>query len=251
MNNYGSYSVETGEFPSAHDSEEVPLRSNREDSNPGSIFEGSSKETRPRVRIPLLVGIVLWIMVMLFELSPILFFVSESDTMSLESNSTDTGLMDDDDFEHFLPNSSVYLGVYNTRPCSFEECISSPCRDAKSTPFDCLALKHNKSIRGGCGRSPWRSDTCFDQCNAIGCDVLLQYESEKKKTTSRDTDCDVECPKFWCSQDRLCGDGSIPYQCIAGRSKFGCSVDKYEWTLRSTESECSSCCKTTSCDNET
>lgn len=254
MNGYGSYSLETEQ--SANDSDEFRLPRTREDSTHESFFEVPSKTTPRRIRTPLVVGIALWVMVMLFELSPILMLIS---TSGIETNSTDsdaTGDVDtnDDDLAHFLSRSSVYMGVYNTRPCSFEECISSPCRNAASTPFVCLGLAHDQRIPGGCGRTPYHPETCSDQCNAIGCGPLLEHhrqqqQKNKRTTTRRETniDCDVACPRLWCSKDRLCGDDRLPYQCTSGRARYGCSANKFEWTLRSTDAECSSCCKTTSC----
>jgi hypothetical protein len=99
---------------------------------------------------------------------------------------------------------------------------------------------------------------CSDQCDAINCDKLLvhyhaqqqqQHSSPQQESTATATpkDCDVECPTHWCHRHRLCGDMTVPYQCTSGDWMYGCSADKYEFTIRSGADECSSCCNTNLC----
>lgn len=40
---------------------------------------------------------------------------------------------------------------------------------------------------------------------------------------------------------------TVPYQCTSGDWMYGCSADKYEFTIRSGADECSSCCNTNMC----
>ena len=240
--------AETGtQLVCTYNSEAVPVR-NLHYSKPES--ERPSPLSRRRIAIPVAVGLALWMVVLLFELSPIfiLMSVSDSETTRFAPNSTIDS--DDDDFSDALRSPS-YLGVYRTRTCSLEECLSSPCRDAASAHFVCLSLTHNQQVRGGCGSTPWRPEVCRDQCNAIVCEHLLGFYEQEKRLAAAPlhSDCDVECPKHWCRQQRLCGDDSDPYQCTEGESKYGCSADKFKWTLRSTDDVCSSCCKATSCDD--
>ena len=226
--------------------------------------ERSATRNQPRrIQASLLVGLALWLVIMTAELSPFLFMIATGgykDEVNIESASLakkDAADDDDDDALHALwgSTSTAYNGVYRIRQCSLNECLSSPCNhDAESTPFVCLALKHNESVRGGCGARPWKPEICSEQCDAVGCARLLGRQHVPKKeanTTNKKDGCDVECSKLWCKRNRLCGDGeNAPYQCTAGLSMYGCSADKFEWTLRSTETECSSCCKTTSCSDD-
>jgi len=249
----------------ACNSNDVALRSDPEDSNPGTTTqlvcvydseavpvrnleytdlesEGFSKIVPRRIRIPSVVRIALWMAFLLLELSPILILSTSSYADTILSDPNSTISTDDDDFADAL------RGVYIERACSFEECLSSPCRDASSTPFVCLALKHNQKVRGGCGETPWRPEVCLEQCNAIGCGHELQrVDEERSAKPLGDVDCDVACPEHWCRHHRLCGNENHAYQCTDGGAKYGCSADKFRWTLRSNDSECSSCCKTTTC----
>ena len=266
-NIYGSCQTEKGPLNTVstkmNGTEDVALlRKNNETTPSASMSTRKSKG----IQTSILVGMALWLAVMAVELSPFLFMVSTRHHQSDESDESDDAASaegvdknahnndeNDDDALHALWGSTAYLGVFNIRQCSLDQCISSPCRDAPSAPFVCLALKHNPSVRGGCGSMPWTRETCSDQCDVTGCTRLLAKYNAKPKTkrnaNTKPKDCDVECPKHWCHRNHLCGDNSAPYQCTAGGSMYGCSSDKFEWTLRSTETECSSCCKTSSCDN--
>ena len=255
MENYGSLAGKEQIVDwDANGTEELALlKSNHEITNSESSSEEASKKSKG-FRVSLLMGVGLWLVLMAAELSPFLFLVGESQQSVSASD-------DDDDSLSALWGSSIISSVYNVRRCSVEECLASPCQDSSSTPFVCLALKHNKKVRGGCGQSPWAFDICSDQCDTTGCSILLErYESSVaaaakggnrprlRVDANNQDDCDVECPRQWCRKNRLCGDDeNAPYQCTSGLSVYGCSSDKFEWTLRSSEAECSSCCKTTSC----
>ena len=252
MDDYGSFQNQTG-IPTAisvYGAEDVALLRKKETTNSESSLENNSRTgTSRRISMSLLAGMALWFVVMAAELSPFLFLVTTDEYQSAgaSTNNDDEYDDDDDDTLHAMWGSTAY----NIRMCSVEECLSSPCQDSQSAPFVCLALKHNENIRGGCGRTPWAFEICSDQCNASGCPHLLERSDAVSESTHHiraKEDCDTECPRDWCRRHRLCGDGeNAPYQCTAGLSKFGCSSDKFEWTIRSTEEECSSCCKTTSC----
>jgi hypothetical protein len=261
--NYGSCQneIETGlhnndsnNMSAANGTEDLALLRNHHEMTNSESFKTSERTTTStrnprRIQTSLLVGLAIWLVVMTAELSPFLFMIATGGYEDIGSTSlaTDAG-DDDDDALHALWGSTAYHGVYNIRECSLNECLSSPCHDAPSTPFVCLALKHNEQVRGGCGARPWTPEICSNQCDAVGCARLLERQHIPKERAAK-KDCDVECPKQWCKRNRLCGDESSPYQCTTGLSMYGCSSDRFEWTLRSTETECSSCCKTTSCDD--
>lgn len=248
MDNYGSLQVET-------DTKDLSLLRDHDSTNSESSA-GKTSTGKPRgIRSSLLVVMGLWLVVMAVELSPFVFMVSTRQYQTFDStdvvddDDNNNSYDNDDDALHALWASTASLGIYNVRHCSVEQCLLSPCQNAKSAPFACLALKQNEYIRGGCGSTPWTRGICSEQCNASECDRLLKHAEKLSSRNSLETkDCDVECPKHWCRRNRLCGDEDASYQCTAGLSMYGCSSDKFEWTLRSTETDCSSCCKTTSCD---
>lgn len=253
MDDYGSFRSETRAVRT-YATEDVALLRNNEMANSESSSDGDSNTgVSRRIRMSLLAGMALWLVVMAAELSPFLFLVSTDEYQSAGGSKDIDDEYDDDDDDalHALWGSTVY----NIRMCSVEECLSSPCLNSSSTPFVCLALKRNEKIRGGCGRTPWAFDICSDQCNTAGCPHILGLVDAASSPLSTHNlrakeDCDTECPVEWCRKKRLCGDGdNAPYQCTSGLSVFGCSADKFEWTIRSSEEECSSCCKTTSCND--
>lgn len=233
--------------------EEGPLLMSTSEESTSSM-EGRLSGSPGKIRIPLLVGMGLWLVAMAIELSPFIFMVTtnayQNDPTNLrgDANSDDSS-DDNDDAYHALWKAVAYSGVYDIRPCSFEECASSPCTDALNAPFACLALRHSLGDRGGCGGTPWRRHICADQCDATGC--ALWKEKVATNSAKRDVasveHCDVDCPAQWCRQNRQCGDKNAAYQCTSGLSIYGCSSDRFRWTVRSTETDCSSCCKTTSC----
>jgi hypothetical protein len=133
--------------------------------------------------------------------------------------------------------STAFLGsAKSTAPaCTFHECYASNC-NAKVAPYTCLF--HNGGPHGGCSPVPWTPETCTQQCDLSNCDSL--------EISNEVPDCDVECDKDWCDMGRLCGP-EVPYQCSIGSSAFGCSADKYTWTLKTASTSCSSCCNINTC----
>lgn len=217
-----------------------------------------------RLKIPMIVALSLWLVVITVELSPFLLIVGDKEQSSLrgsfqddDDDGDDNVQKDDDDdsFEVLLGSASFAEIVFGIRPCSMEECASSPCDNTEHTRFPCLSLRHNAKIRGGCGATPWTDEICADQCDASGCARLLQKPitaatwnaSNSNNSNNKVDHCNVKCPKQWCERRRLCGTETTSYQCMVGVSIYGCSADKYEWTVRSNESDCSACCNTTSC----
>ena len=124
-----------------------------------------------------------------------------------------------------------------SRACTFDECFASSC-DKELAPFTCLL--HNGGPHGGCSATPWTLETCDDGCDLGGCDDLDIPDDAD--------DCDVECTEEFCDQQqqRLCGP-EVPFQCTSGSSTFGCSRDKYLWTLRVAKTSCGSCCNVMYC----
>jgi hypothetical protein len=269
------------------------------------------------IRFPILIGIIMWVVCMTAEFSPIIMIASRFDN---DNNSNDyhqdgkrNGVYsnkneNDDDYDNYdivretqknakhemmgfsssssssssSSKSSTNTNInsnsnsnYVIHSCTIEECTSSPCgggedaapaaAETTATPFDCLALRYNANVRGGCGGTPWTNDICAVQCDATNCIELLKEASSTSSSSSSSTstastatdtititeDCDVDCPLEWCEKKMLCGGGAsvnnASYQCTGGSSIYGCSPDKYQWTVRSSISDCSSCCKTTTC----
>jgi len=229
----------------------------------GDGKSGASTAAR-RLKIPMIVALSLWLVVITVELSPLLLIVGDDteqsslgggfqddDTDNGNDNDNDNEQKDDDDdrFKVLLGSASFAEIVFGIRPCSIEECASSPCDNTEHTRFSCLSLQHNTRVRGGCGATPWTNQICADQCDASGCARLLQtpITAANSNGSNKVDHCNVKCPKQWCERRRLCGTETVSYQCMVGASMYGCSADKYEWTVRSNESDCSACCNTTSC----
>jgi hypothetical protein len=266
---------------------------------------GSNSSTRRCcfIKFPILIGMIMWVVCMTAEFSPIIMIASRFDYdnnnndyhhhggkrngMHNNKNENDDGYDNYDivretqkiakhEMMGFSSSSSISSTNTNSnyviRSCTIEECTSSPCgggeddaaAETTATPFDCLALRYNANVRGGCGGTPWMKDICSVQCDATNCIELLKEASSASSsssitsTTSTTTDtititedCDVDCPIEWCEKKMLCGGGAsannASYQCTGGSSMYGCSSDKYQWTVRSSKSDCSSCCKTTTC----
>mmetsp|Transcript_21383 Transcript_21383/g.46431 ORF Transcript_21383/g.46431 Transcript_21383/m.46431 type:complete len:200 (-) Transcript_21383:161-760(-) len=123
----------------------------------------------------------------------------------------------------------------NSAPCTFDECYASNCNH-KVAPFTCL--RHNGGPHGGCSPTPWTAFTCTTQCDLSGCDDLdIPDDTES---------CDTPCDESVCVGERLC-DHDAPFQCTSGSAAFGCSVGKFEWTIRTNENTCNSCCNAKSC----
>ena len=120
--------------------------------------------------------------------------------------------------------------------CTFEECRKSNC-NFEMAPYMCLF--HNGGPHGGCSAYEWTTETCTTQCDTSGCSLL---------DVPDDTDsCNSKCTEDWCIMNRLC---ELPakYQCTNGAATFGCSPDEYQWTYKTTEATCSSCCDATTCE---
>eukprot|EP01083_Nonionella_stella_P073857 199986_1 len=132
--------------------------------------------------------------------------------------------------------SPIFEGVSKVRDCTFDECYASSC-DENSAPFICEF--HNGGPHGGCSPIPWIEDTCDDQCYLKNCESLDIPDSTE-------TCKGLECDENWCEIGQLCG-GDNKFQCTQGSSRFGCSSDELEWTLRTAEVVCSSCCDVTTC----
>ena len=256
MDDYGSFQNEM-DHPNNDNREDTSLLRNQVISKSSSSERDASSKRSWKIKTPFFVGMALWLVVMAAELSPFLFLVSTDEYQGVADTNNDDEYDDDDDSLLAMWGSTAY----NVRMCSLQECLASPCQNSQSAPFVCLALKHDENIRGGCGATPWAFSICSDQCDTAGCSLLLERAEAAGPVVDDSTadhrnhlrgnqDCDVECPRNWCRKNRLCGDAeNAPYQCTSGLSAYGCSADKFEWTLRSTEEECSSCCKTTSCED--
>ena len=120
--------------------------------------------------------------------------------------------------------------------CTLEQCYASNCNH-KVAPYTCLF--HNGGPHGGCSATHWTKSTCTTQCDLSYCDDLAIPDDMES--------CDQPCDKAVCSGDRLCDDEPAPYQCTKGSANFGCSKGKLEWTLRTSDTTCSSCCDTRTC----
>jgi len=123
-------------------------------------------------------------------------------------------------------------------PCTFQECYGSSCNHLVA-PYTCLF--NNGGPHGGCSPTPWIKGTCTTQCDLTDCASL----SIPDDTASCDSPCDDKtvCQIFGA---RLCPT-LTPFQCTAGSAKFGCSSEKFEWSLRTSDATCSACCHTQSC----
>lgn len=232
-------------------SDDEILMSSREKSTKSTIIG--------RLNIPMMVALMLWVMLITVELSPFALIIrGGNDPHAAGAGKGSVVSQEDDDDEYSVKGlwgSTASLSdlVFGIRPCSLEECVSSPCEDPESTRFACLSLQHDKQARGGCGAVPWTKTICADQCDASGCSWLLREKIDASQLQQPGSDenvvedCDTECPKHWCERNRLCGAEAAPYQCTTGLSIYGCSADMYEWTVRSTDTDCSACCNTNFC----
>lgn len=122
-----------------------------------------------------------------------------------------------------------------TTACTFDECYATRC-NSKVAPFTCVF--HNGGPHGGCSLVPWTDESCTKSCDLTNCDDL-EIPSDTKS-------CDEPCDADWCAAGRLCGP-DVPYQCTGGASTYGCSSDKFQWTLLTTSTACSSCCDISNC----
>lgn len=135
-----------------------------------------------------------------------------------------------------IPMLGSSNGKSTVTACTFEECYATNC-NAKVAPYTCLF--HNGGPHGGCSPTPWYvPETCTQQCDLSACSSLDITEDVPS--------CDVTCDKKWCESGRLCGK-DVPFQCSVGSSAFGCSSDKYMWTLKTQSTSCSACCNVNTC----
>mmetsp|Transcript_19107 Transcript_19107/g.41363 ORF Transcript_19107/g.41363 Transcript_19107/m.41363 type:complete len:211 (-) Transcript_19107:166-798(-) len=149
---------------------------------------------------------------------------------SVKENATPSDLTSVDMLGRSSPSSAS--------ACTFKECSASRCNH-EVAPFTCLF--HNGGVHGGCSPIPWTVETCTTQCDLTGCDDLDIPDDVE--------DCDVQCSDEWCTMggQRLCG-STAQYQCMVGSSAFGCSDDRYQWTFRTSDASCSSCCNADTCE---
>lgn len=126
--------------------------------------------------------------------------------------------------------------VDGVRSCTFDECYASPC-DAHTAPYTCLF--HNGGPHGGCSSDEWTKETCDDQCNLSVCGAI-------PIPTDIDSCENKQCDSSWCQGGQICGD-DVPYQCVVGSGRFGCSDDALHWTLFVGDQTCSECCDVTTC----
>jgi hypothetical protein len=131
--------------------------------------------------------------------------------------------------------TTVTMASSSTAACTFDECYASRC-NSKVAPYTCLF--HNGGPHGGCSPVPWTDESCTKSCDLTNCDAI-EIPSDTKS-------CDEPCDADWCAMGRLCGP-DVPYQCTGGASTFGCSSDKYQWTLLTSSTACSSCCDISNC----
>lgn len=126
-----------------------------------------------------------------------------------------------------------------TQACTFDECYASNCNQLIA-PYTCL--RHNGGPHGGCSPAPWITpSTCTTQCDLTHCaDLDIPDDTESCD--------DIPCEEDVCMGERLC-EHHAPYQCTAGSARFGCSEGKFEWTLNTADTTCSSCCNAKSCKN--
>eukprot|EP00527_Entomoneis_sp_CCMP2396_P003693 CAMPEP_0198137420 /NCGR_PEP_ID=MMETSP1443-20131203/898_1 /TAXON_ID=186043 /ORGANISM="Entomoneis sp., Strain CCMP2396" /LENGTH=182 /DNA_ID=CAMNT_0043798827 /DNA_START=83 /DNA_END=628 /DNA_ORIENTATION=+ len=108
--------------------------------------------------------------------------------------------------------------ISSTRACDFEECYNNDCNH-ESAPFICLF--HNGGPHMGCSPVDWTPESCDDSCDLSACDDMVIPD---------DTDsCEgVVCETEWCNGAQICPT-DVPYQCVDGSARFGCSGDKLHW----------------------
>ncbi|EEC44558.1 predicted protein [Phaeodactylum tricornutum CCAP 1055/1] len=125
----------------------------------------------------------------------------------------------------------------SARACTFDECYQTSC-DAETAPYTCLF--HNGGPHGGCSVTPWTDSTCDDQCDLHDCNDYDVPDSVER--------CDTPCDESWCTESggQVCPT-NVPYQCMDGSARFGCSTDELQWTLKTDETTCGHCCDATSC----
>lgn len=122
------------------------------------------------------------------------------------------------------------------RACTLNECFASNCNNDVA-PYVCLF--HNGGPHGGCSSIEWITpDTCTEQCNLSGCDDM-EIPSDAPSCAEN------KCDRKWCHDGSCSGDAS--FTCMEGSARFGCSADELEWTIRTANTTCSSCCNMALC----
>merc|ERR1740139_91467 len=118
----------------------------------------------------------------------------------------------------------------STPDCTVKECFTSGCPE--TSPFLCRS-------NSGCSGQTWQKESgCLEQCTLENCDVDVPSDAAT---------CDgVQCTEEWCEQGQTCGP-TVPYQCVEGGSRFGCSADEFAWGVRSGDNVCSHCCDYRTC----
>ena len=152
---------------------------------------------------------------------------------SMETSATPASLMKEELPLEGSPRADAGDAV---RHCTFTECYASACNGA-SAPYTCLF--HNGGPHGGCSVHPWLEGTCEVQCDLTGCEDL-DIPSGAKSCVGE------PCSKEWCTNGQMCPT-DVPFQCVDGSARFGCSDDGYHWTLRVSADTCAKCCDTTTC----
>lgn len=113
--------------------------------------------------------------------------------------------------------------------CSVKECFTSGCPE--TSPFLCRS-------NSGCSGQTWQKGSCLKQCTLENCPDDVPSDAAT---------CDgVQCTDEWCKQGQTCGP-DVPYQCLDGGSRFGCSADEFAWGVRSGDNVCSHCCDFRTC----
>jgi hypothetical protein len=131
------------------------------------------------------------------------------------------------------PSAASASGV---RACTLSECFASNCNHEEA-PYTCLF--HNGGPHGGCNAIVWTPESCTEQCDLTGCDDMDIPDDTPSCA-------DQICTDQWC-QDATCTAGDAPFMCTDGSARYGCSEDKLQWTLRTADTTCASCCDVSSC----
>uniref|UniRef100_A0A7S3LFX3 Uncharacterized protein n=1 Tax=Amphora coffeiformis TaxID=265554 RepID=A0A7S3LFX3_9STRA len=88
--------------------------------------------------------------------------------------------------------------------------------------------------------TPWIVGTCDDQCDLSGCDSIPIPDGANTCKGKK-------CTKEWCAGGQVCP-SDVPFQCMDGSARFGCSMDQYAWTFKSSYTTCTGCCDTSTCE---
>ena len=127
--------------------------------------------------------------------------------------------------------------MLSTRPCSFEQCEIGGC-NIETSPYLCV---DKNGPYTGCSTKPWDSEKtlCKESCDMTLC-------ADTKPTANMESCNEAKCSNTWCKQYQICG-STVPFQCVDGSARFGCSADPYGWVLAN-DAICQSCCDIRTCD---